>query len=153
MPSSVSFGSPVPVKQRLALIMGFSFWLSDFSLHKQLKDLFGYKQTNWLRNSHFTNLTFSFPSIEIFNFLYSFCPALPRLALLGFYPVWFCLAMFGPFCNIWTSSPLFIRMSVYGYSVVHRKDVHLTRIVVTIVLVFLALNFPRMVLGMYEISR
>ena len=45
------------------------------------------------------------------------------------------------------------RMSSYGYSIVHRKDLHLTRIVVIIVLVFLVLNFPRLVLGVYEISR
>jgi hypothetical protein len=44
-------------------------------------------------------------------------------------------------------------MSSYGYSVVHRKDLHLTRIVVTIVLVFLVLNLPRLVLGVFEISR
>ena len=44
-------------------------------------------------------------------------------------------------------------MSTYGYSVVHRKDLHLTRIVVTIVLVFLVLNLPRLVLGVFEISR
>ena len=48
---------------------------------------------------------------------------------------------------------LLTRMSSYGYSVVHRKDMHLTRIVVTIVLVFLFLNSPRLVLGVYEISR
>ena len=36
---------------------------------------------------------------------------------------------------------------------VHRKDIHLTRIVVTIVLVFLVLNMPRLVLGVFEISR
>ena len=48
---------------------------------------------------------------------------------------------------------VFFRMSSYGYSVVHRKDLHLTRIVVTIVLVFLVLNLPRLVLGVFEISR
>ena len=52
-----------------------------------------------------------------------------------------------------TSQLFFYRMSSYGYSVVHRKDLHLTRIVVTIVLVFLVLNLPRLVLGVFEISR
>ena len=44
-------------------------------------------------------------------------------------------------------------MCSYGYTMVHRKDLHLTKIVFTIVLVFLVLNFPRLVLGVYEISR
>ena len=41
----------------------------------------------------------------------------------------------------------FFRMSSYG------KDLHLTRTVVTIVLVFLVLNLPRLVLGVFDISR
>ena len=45
------------------------------------------------------------------------------------------------------------RMCSYGYTMVHRKDLHLTKIVFTIVLVFLVLNLPRLVLGVYEISR
>ena len=36
---------------------------------------------------------------------------------------------------------------------VHRKDLHLTRIVVIIVLVFLVLNMPRLVLGVFEMTR
>ena len=45
------------------------------------------------------------------------------------------------------------RMRSYGYCLIHRKDIHLTKIVFTIVLVFLLLNLPRLLLGMFEISR
>ena len=44
-------------------------------------------------------------------------------------------------------------MSSFGFSLVQRKDVHLTRIVVIIVLVFLVINLPRVGLGVFEISR
>ena len=45
------------------------------------------------------------------------------------------------------------RMYSYGFTLIHRKDLHLTKIVFTIVLVFLLLNLPRLLLGMFEISR
>ena len=44
-------------------------------------------------------------------------------------------------------------MCSYGYSFIHRQDLHLTRIVLTIVILFLTLNLPRLVLGLFEISR
>ena len=48
----------------------------------------------------------------------------------------------------------FIPQNVYlCYALIHRKDLHLTRIVFTIVVVFLLLNLPRLLLGVFEISR
>jgi len=45
------------------------------------------------------------------------------------------------------------RVCSYGFSVVHKKEVHLTRILISIVISFLVLNLPRLILGLYEISR
>ena len=45
------------------------------------------------------------------------------------------------------------RMCSYGYCFIHRQDLHLTKIVFTIVYLFLVLNLPRLVLGVFEISR
>ena len=48
---------------------------------------------------------------------------------------------------------LFCRVTSYGFSVVHKKDVHLTRILISIVITFLFLNLPRLGIGLFEISR
>ena len=48
---------------------------------------------------------------------------------------------------------LMCRMSSGGYSVAQRKDAHLTRIVLITVLVFLLINMPRLLMGVWEMSR
>ena len=48
---------------------------------------------------------------------------------------------------------LMFRMSSAGYSVTQRKDAHLTKIVLSTVLVFLIINMPRLVMGVWEMFR
>ena len=50
-------------------------------------------------------------------------------------------------------NPCLFRVCSYGYSVVHKKEIHLSKILISVVFVFLVLNLPRLVIGIYEISR
>ena len=45
------------------------------------------------------------------------------------------------------------RMCSAGYSLTQRKDAPLARIVLITVLVFLVINMPRLVMGVFEMSR
>ena len=51
------------------------------------------------------------------------------------------------------TSQFWHRVTSYGFSVVHKKEAHITKILITVVIVFLLLNLPRLVVGLYEISR
>ena len=46
-----------------------------------------------------------------------------------------------------------VRFLSFGFTIAQRKDVQMTRILLTVVLVFLLLNLPRLILGVLEISR
>ena len=46
-----------------------------------------------------------------------------------------------------------VRFLSFGFTIAQRKDVQMTRILLTVVVVFLLLHLPRLILGIFEISR